>query len=196
MNKIYIYLLTFFSVAYGYLPNKDILLEANAAYIFPLRRTFQRIYTNAGYYRLEGTLNTKKYVKPWTSLGIIYTSGTSIGEDDSTSLYMIPLDIGIKLIYPINKFYPYISGGLELAWSYIQNNSIYVQKNQFSLDVGATTKIGTYINPHTSSFFLNLFCEYTWLNGNFPKPPAYLNISTNTADLSRLSLGGGIGFSF
>lgn len=207
MKKVLLIFLTFISTANAYLPNKNALIEANAAYVFPLGRTFQDIYTNAGYYRLQGTLNrvnsaqpwvnnTLKYVKPWTSVGLIYTSGTSIGADDGTRLYLIPFDIGLNLMFPVDIFYPYLGGGIELAWTFIRNNSAYVQRNQSSFDVGATAKIGTYINPNSSCFFVNLFCEYTWLNGHFPPPPASLNVKTNTADLSRISLGGGIGFSF
>ena len=91
----YLYLFT-----YAHAQATDLFLEGKAAYYYPTNsKRFRDIYSDAGLYSLESGVQAWKGLFPWASVGLLYTSGSSLGSSEKTRFYAIPIGLGIKYFF-------------------------------------------------------------------------------------------------
>ena len=173
----------------------DVLPEVKAAYYYPLDSHFRNIYSETGLYSIETSVQTWDQLYSFASLGYLYTSGRSKGNGggDRTTFEMIPIGLGLKYLFETKYINPYLGLGMVVAYTDIDNHSKYVKRNQSKWGVGGLIKSGflTYLN---SQWFLDLFLDYTYLKIDFNDHPN--NVVNHKADISGLSIGGGIGYKF
>jgi len=171
----------------------EILPEARAAYFYPTDDRFRDVYSDAGLYSIETSVQAWKQLYPWASVGFLYTSGSSVGEGSKTRLYMIPIGVGLKYLFDFDRLQPYLGLGVVGAYANIHNDSSFVARRQSDWGVGGIAKTGclAYV---TQNLFLDIFLDYTYLKINFGNSKK--NVLTRRADLSGLSVGGGIGYRF
>lgn len=195
MKKYFFLPLLFFQLTYGYLPPKRYLMQVNGAYTFPLHNSFRKIYNHAGLINAEASIKAFDNIYPWASVGAMFADGHSLGRGDKTSLTIVPLDIGLKFISNYLFYYPYAAVGASLSWIFIHNDYPYVNQNPSTFDVGLAVKWGLLINPDNSSIFFDIFGRYQYLQANFSEENNP-KITTNNPDLSNISAGLGVGYSF
>ena len=173
----------------------EVLPAFKAAYFYPSDHRFRDVYSDAGLYSFETSVQSWRNIYSWASLGFLYTSGKSIGESKKAELYMIPIGLGLKYLFRDNqRIQPYLGLGLVVAYTHIYNDSKFVMRNQTKWGVGGIAKTGflTYVSQ---SIFFDFFLDYTYLKSTFDTPRNKVVINRK-GDLSGLSIGGGIGYRF
>ena len=169
-------------------------VEARASYFYSTDARFRDIYSGAGLYSVEA--NFQVYKKPliWTSLGFLYTSGTSIGESDDTRLFAIPLCLGVKYKFDWNRVHPYLGIGIaSVPFSRIYNDSPYVTGNQYGWGIGGIAKSGLMFYK-SERVYLNTFLDYTYIEMNYHHSNKV--VIKRRGNLSGISAGIGLGFFF
>lgn len=172
----------------------EVLSEVRAAYYYPTDSRFRDIYSNAGLYSFETSVQTYKKLYSWTSIGFLYTSGNSLGEEDSTELYMVPIGLGLKYFFHYRRVKPYLGGGLLTSYVHIHNDSAYVERNQSDWVIGGIVKTGL-LADLSEAVFLDFFMDYTYLSKNFDSS-SHRYVITRKGNLSGLSFGAGLGYRF
>ncbi len=172
----------------------EILPEVRVAYFYPTDQRFREIYSGAGLYSVETSVQAWKGLYPWGSLGFLYASGSSKGEGDNTELYMIPIGLGLKYFFNFDRLHPYLGLGMVVAYTHIHNDSPFVTRNQSKWGVGGIVKTG-FLADITQSLFFDFFLDYTYLKKSFDHPNSK-PVVTHRADLSGLSIGAGLGYRF
>ncbi len=176
------------------LQSREILPTLRGAYYYPTDHRFRDIYSTYGLYSIETSVQAWKALYPWASAGFLYASGSSIGENDSTRFYMIPIGIGLKYFFKTNRVFPYLGLGAIVAYAHINNDSKFVKRKQARWGVGGIAKTG-FLAYATQSLFFDFFLDYTYLKMSFSHDSS--KPTTNRkGDLSGLSVGGGIGYKF
>ncbi len=173
----------------------EVLLEARGAYYYPTDHLFRDIYDYAGLFSLEASMQVWKGLYPWASLGFLYTTGESIGEKDHTRLYLIPIGLGLKYIFSLQKdlFRPYLGGGMVVGYANVHDDSPFVDKKLSGWGIGGIFKAGC-ITELSSCLFLDFFVDYTYFKKNFSNHNRF--IIEETGNMSGISIGGGFGYRF
>jgi hypothetical protein len=141
--------------------------EIRAAYFYSTDSRFRDIYSGAGLYSIETNIQILKKPLLWTSLGFLYASGKSIGENDRTKLYVLRFDLGIKYPFHWNCIRPYLGIGIaSVPFSRIHNDSPFVSRHQYGWGIGGIIKSGLMFNIK-KCVLLDCFLDYTYLNMNF-----------------------------
>lgn len=189
-------LFVFLCAAFGFCQCQavEILSEVRAAYYYPTDSRFRDIYSDAGLYSFEVSVQAYKKLYPWTSVGFLYTSGHSVGEGDSTELYMIPLGLGLKYFFDFRGLKPYLGAGLVTGYVHIHNDSAYVERNQSDWVIGGVVKTG-FLADLSEAIFFDFFMDYTYLTKNFDSSSHHY-VVTRKGHLSGLSFGAGLGYRF
>lgn len=169
----------------------EILLEAKAAWYYPTSSCFRSMYSSGnGIYSLEANF---QFANHWYA----YTSGSFFisGEGDSTySIWFIPVTVGVKYLrhhIAFNYLWSwYVGVGGVATYVQIQDHDPGYETHINRLGGGGNTQLGGiwYITKH---FLVDIFAQYT-----FNYIPTSDETCGDTANLSGLSLGGGIGWTF
>ncbi len=181
----------------------EVLHEVRAAYYYPVENRFRDIYSGGFLYGFEVSIQPWEKTEEWraiddlyvwSSLGILYASGSSLKEHDETQLFVVPAGLGLKYFFNYKCIKPYLGAGIILAYGHIQSDSSAVIRNVFDANIGAIAKSGVlyYVN---NCVFFDLFLDYTYLKMNFNNSHLE-NILNRRVDLSGLSIGGGFGYRF
>ena len=196
-------------VSFSLLDAGETLTEVRAAYFYPTDSRFRDFYSNGGLYSIETSVQTCcKQLYPWASVGYFHKSGDAIlncpdiiAEGESTHITVVPIGFGLKYLFPIDcisycnriSSYPYLGVGMLVSYVHIHNDSPYVTQRQSHWGIGGIMKAG-FISDITHGLFLDLFVDYSYMKVNFHNH--HTNIINYKANLSGLSIGGGIGYRF
>ncbi|MCK4934895.1 MAG: hypothetical protein KAR79_04845, partial [Simkaniaceae bacterium] len=112
---------------------------------------------------------------------------------DRTTLQMVPLTLGLKYIFDYTVIRPYLGAGIVGSYAQIHDRSPYVPQKQSDWGVGGIAKSGllTYLSARC---FVDFFIDYTYLKMDFDHTKK--NVIYSKADLSGISIGGGLGYQF
>jgi len=169
-------------------------LELRASYFYSINSRFQDIYSGASLNSIETTILTQKKQSLWASLGFLYASGNSIGNDDKTQLYALPLNFGIKYFFFKSCAQPYLGIGIaSIPFSRIHNHSYYVSHHQYGWGIGGIVKSGLILYKNESRLF-NFFLDYTYLKMSYNHTNKI--VITHKGNLNGISTGLGLGFFF
>lgn len=146
---------------------KEVLIEGKAAWYYPTNHHFRKKYGSGGIYTLEGNFQAYEEFYIFASASLF----------DQHHIYFIPLELGAKWL---RHFW---ANGRRCAF-YLGAGAVgtYVHAKSHRWGFGGNWKTGwiCYMNRH---FTIDVFSEYTYTKVH------HLNIS-------GLSVGGGIGYSF
>jgi len=110
--------------------------------------------------------------------------GTLTFSKEKTTFYMVPIDLGVRYIYPLGLFHPYLGAGLDFYF-YYEDNAIGTVLNYTS---GYHITGGTYFRFVKSvPLLLNVRLKYTW---------AKADESAGQIQLGGLEYSAGLAFAF
>lgn len=172
----------------------EVLTEAKAAYFRPTNSTVRDIYGSAqGLYTLEISPQLWKNLYGFTSGSFLYLRGHSTVDNSATTLYCIPIGLGLKYLWKVSRADIYLGAGALGAYSHTKNDSPYVFETTARWGYGGVFKLGTLVNKN--AFFFDFFTEYTIIHIPFSNTRNGTIVPQN-GDLSGWSLGAGIGYRF
>lgn len=88
-----------------------------------------------------------------------YRQGKLTFSQEKTTFYIVPVDLGVRYIYPFGLFNPYLGAGLDFYFYYEENpiGTVLNYTNGFHFTGG------TYIQPLKNvPVLINLRLKYTW----------------------------------
>ncbi|MCP5503736.1 MAG: hypothetical protein H7A41_01145 [Chlamydiales bacterium] len=171
----------------------EVLPEIKAAYFHPTDNRFREIYSGAGIYSIETSVEAWEGLYPWMSLGFFRQTGRSLEDRFSTHITLVPIGIGLKYLLELDKIVPYVGLGMQVTYTRMHDHSPYVDRKFAKWGIGGLAKIGSYLY-FTDNFFFDVFCDYSYLKVNYHHPKK--KVINLRADLSSLQFGGGFGYRF
>jgi hypothetical protein len=121
---------------------------------------FEAVYPSGGL--MSGlTLSSAVVSNVNLYLDIKYYSrqGTLTFSKEKTTFYMVPIDLGVRYIYPLGHFHPYLGAGLDFYFYYEDNpiGTILNYTNGFHFTGGSYFRFSENI-----PLMLNARLKYTW----------------------------------
>ncbi len=173
-------------------------IEAQAAAFFPLGSTMRRVYGTAlPLFTLEGNWRFHKSWDIWLDVSYVFGNGHSIGNNhNSTHLSFIPLSAGIKYLYQVGKSIDlYVGVGPCYSFLHTLDRSAYVHRHTSASNFGAIVKTGT-VYYFANRWFIDGFFNYMYQRIFFHQSESEPVVYRDSANLSSLQLGAGIGIKF
>lgn len=169
----------------------NIWLEGKISYLYQTDKTTRKIMGNGALYGIESTFQAYKAIHPWVSVSILPNWGKSIGERNKTSMYFVPIGVGLKYLFQIGHAKTiYFGAGALPSWLY-EHVHVPIKRVRTKWDIGGIFKAGLLVN--VDGFFVDFFLEYLQYTSTFSNTN---KSEGRQADLSGLSSGGGIGYRF
>ena len=189
------YVLNMFCLClYGHKPSPT--LELKSSYFLFTQEPLSKVYNHGGFEEsLSGSFPVWKWLNVYTSIGIAHVNGKSLNSCEKTSLLLVPLDLGLKIVFPLFKKLDYHIGfGGRYAYLHQHNDSLFIDKN---------------VHQHCGGFFvnsdLNFFATRRWLIGIFGEY-AYIKTSIKSCKpnvfglpclrLDNAAVGISVGYAF
>lgn len=200
MSKLLRYIFTLLFFLNTSLVARNVLLEFKAAYFLSASSQFKDIYgKGSALYGPELTfqLACNKNWYGFVSADFFTKSGHSIGLDNKTKVFMMPLAIGLKYFVPFSYGDFYLGLGFQPTYLRTKNDSQYVIKHSAKWGFGGIVKGGVYFKlPY--HLLLDIFVGYSFVKaGHHRKYGTITNtIVSRKADLSGGVFGCGLGYRF
>ncbi|MFZ4773531.1 MAG: hypothetical protein ACOYK9_06030 [Chlamydiia bacterium] len=176
-------------------PSREVFIEAKLGGFIPVNSTFRSGFEGAGIYGLE--LDVEAWGPFFGFLGLSYyhDSGQTISNPSyRTTIDLVQPYIGGKLIAPKDYFFrPYIGGALQGSCAINKTNAPYLIQNKTTWAPGALAVAG--IMVARKEFVFDLFCNYSWLVMHMGNSSSQ-KVVTNNQDISGVSIGAGLGYTF
>jgi hypothetical protein len=170
-------------------------LEIKASYFFFTNPTMRQIYDQLGYeIQGSGAYPIAKYFHVYGSVGFLQRKGKSLQAYEKTSLWQLPVDLGLKSILPIcPEVKYYVAIGPRYFFVHQHNDSSYIPTTICRSGIGLFVNTGFYFFSSERRFF-NLFSEYSYQPISFPSSAS--NVYGVKIDLGVLAFGAGLGYAF
>ncbi len=171
------------------------LIEAKVGYFFFTDSDMNKVYDQGGIdVQLSGSYPLYKFLHVYGSVEYLEKSGYSQGMHEKTSLWEIPLSLGLRSVFPIGNYVDYyLSIGPRYFLVYAHNESSYVPKHMQANGCGGFANTGfLFILP--KNFTIDLFGEYSYKTLHFHNTKT--GAHGHTVQVGGLTFGGGIGYSF
>ncbi len=170
-------------------------LEIKPGYFFFANQTLGKIYH--GGFEIQGSLSYPLWemIALYGSLGYLQVKGRSLQGNQKTSIFQVPLDIGLRIVADLNECANgYLSIGPRYFYFRQHNDSIYVNRNI------CRNGLGFFINGgcnfvKNEYFLLGIFGEYAFeqLSFNSMIPNVY---GRQNMQVGGFTFGASIGFVF
>lgn len=177
-------------------------LAGKASYYYPTSHNFREIYGSGAMYGIEGQFSLYKElfldvggsVFPKSGSSIISCSVPGSARRFSTTLYLVPIDFGLKAyLRPSEYIHCFVGACMTPFYVYIHDKSPYVDQKRTRFGFGGSFKGGMRILPWRNGFFLGIFADYYLMEAQFSSNS---QTSGRKADFSGLSAGGDVGYRF
>lgn len=175
------------------------VLEAKAGYFFFADSKMRKIYDKGG---LDLQLSLSYPVQTWperygldiyASVEYLQRSGKSLGSREKTSIWEIPVSLGLKPIFAIcPKVQYYFAVGPRYFYVHQHNHSSYVSKNIDRNVIGLFVNTGFNFIP-CSHFLIDLFGEYSFARTHFHSKS---NTYGRKVQVGGFAFGAGLGYAF
>lgn len=182
--------------SYMYAHNPSHTLELKSSYFLFVQDPLSQIYHQGGFEEsLSGSFPLWKWLNLYASVGVAHVNGKSLNNHEKTSLLLVPLDLGIKVVFPLfEKLDYYLSFGGRYSYAHQHNSSILVDKN-IHLNCG-----GFFVNNGfnifaTSHWLIGIFGEYAYAKTSVVshKPTIY---GQKNLRIDNAAIGISIGYAF
>ncbi len=176
--------------------NKDVILEFRAGYFRPTDCVFRNIVDNkAALFGPEVTFHMYRCIYGFTSIDFLTKNGRSLGLQNSTDIFMLPLGIGLKWMEEIsNCVTGYVGLGFQPTFLRTKDCSPFVCQKRHKWGFGGIAKAGVYVDWQ-ENWFLDFFVDYSFVKVK-PFCCDIPNVQPRKADLSGVIIGGGLGYRF
>lgn len=176
------------------------LFDVKMGYFFFSNSKLRKVYDKGGLdiqlctsYPLW-KLNSRWNLHAYGALEYFQRSGRSMNGHQKTSVWSVPMNIGLKAVYAIcaNMQY-YFAIGPRYFYIHQHNHSSYVYKNRSRNGLGFFVNTGFHYIL-CDRFFIDIFGEYSYakirLHGERPR------VYTRNIQMGGFTFGGGIGYKF
>lgn len=171
------------------------LLEMKAGYFFFASSEMRDVYSSGGFaLELSGSCPIYNWLQIYGSMGYLQASGTSQGGDQSTTIWQLPIDLGLKPVFNIASFIQYyIAIGPRYFYVHQHNDSFFVDQNLGKSGIGFFANTGFNFFP-TRHLFIDIFAEYAYEPVSFSSSKT--NVFGSRIQVSPVVFGAGIGYAF
>lgn len=199
---------SFFTPGYGdEIANKNTfcsyaqpLIEAKAGYFFFSGSQMRDVYKHGGWdvqlsssYPVWSPMEKLDF-NVYGAVEYFQCQGRSLQGNQSTTLWAIPVNLGLKTSLVIKpKVQYYFTLGPRYFYIHQHNNSSYVDRNKSRNGVGLFVNTGCnfILSNH---FLIDLFGEYSYATTHFHTKKQ--NVYTRNIQISGFTFGGGLGYAF
>ncbi len=176
-------------------------LEAKAGYFFFVDSTMRDVYNEGGLdLQISGSYPIKKWsprfaLDVYGSVEYLERTGSSLNAGQSTSIWEIPVNVGLRPVIAItNEVQYYFAVGPRYFYIHQHNSSKYVPENNHR------NGIGLFVNTGFNFIFwrhllVDVFGEYSYAQTKFHSSSSPLSY-TKTTQVGGFTFGGGLGYSF
>ncbi len=172
------------------------LLEAKAGYFNFGSQKMRKIYDHGGLdLQLSGSFPiVHKYWYVYASVEYLQRHGKSLGSNQKTEIYEVPLSLGIRPIFKVSSAVDYyLTLGPRYFFVHVHNHSSFVPRNSNENGLGGFTNTG-FLFHCTPDFFIDIFGEYSYKRLHFHTHKK--NVSGHTVQVGGYTFGGGLGYRF
>lgn len=171
------------------------LLEVKAGYFFFTDSTMREIYNQGGLdLQLSGSYPVWRWLEIYASVEYLNRSGRSLNGCQKTSIWEIPVNLGLK---PIITICPgieyYLALGPRYFYVHQHNDSCYVPESLGRSGIGLFANMGFnfIVWKH---LLIDIFAEYSYAPINFSCDCN--NVCGQSAQVGGLTFGAGLGYAF
>lgn len=175
-------------------------VEFKAGYFFFSDSKMRKVYNKDGLdLQLSASyllcnLDCRWALNAYGAVEYFQRSGHSINGDEHTSLWAIPVNIGIKPVYTISmNMQYYFAVGPRYFYVHQHNDSpfIYTNRSKNGLGFFVNTGINYTIDDN---FFIDLFGEYSYMKTHFHSGDP--TVFTRHIQIGGFTVGAGLGYQF
>lgn len=171
------------------------LIEAKGAYFFFANEKLRDVYSSGGFQvQISGAYPVYYALEVYGSVGYSQAFGSSTGAGESTTIWQLPVDIGLRPVFRVASFAEYyFTIGPRYFYVHQYNNSSYVKES-----IGKS-RVGLFVNTGfnftlLAHMLIDVFGEYAYEPISFSNSSD--NIYGNHTQVSTFSFGAGLGYNF
>lgn len=198
MKILSIFFLIAVSFAYGAVKPS---LEVKAGYFIFTNKKLRKVYDHGGLdLQISGTAPIWNWLQLYTSIEYLQRSGHSSEFSQSTSLWQLPVNVGLRGSIAITpRIFYYLTMGPRYFFLHAKNHSSYVERTICHQGVGGFANTGFTFYPSSSGkywdrIFIDMYAEYAY--AHMYRHPSKKNVFGNSVQLGGFSFGGGFGYAF
>lgn len=171
-------------------------LEFRASYFRPYSKALRESLNDwAVDYALEATIPVWRGLNVWSAVDYFSKSGKTAGFNKPTHLTIVPLTLGLKYIFSINRYYGiYAGGGARYYFVEMVNRVFPIYRTTHRYGFGGIVEFGNMICI-SDHFLIDIFasCSFKKVDGLGSLPP---NATSEKLDVGGWNIGAGIGYKF
>lgn len=176
------------------------LFEVKTGYFFFSNSQLRKIYDKGGFdIQLCASYPLWNLTNGWTLNGYgaieyFHRSGKSINAHQRTSIWSVPINLGLKPVYTISAHTQYYFAiGPRYFYVHQHNHSTYVYKSKSKNGLGFFVNTGfNYLL--CNHFVIDIFGEYSYGKTHFHTGNS--RIYTKAVQIGGFTFGGGLGYEF
>ena len=175
--------------------NYPSIFEFKAGYFFFSDSTMRKVYNDGGLdLQLTGSGSVYRWLHLYGSVEYLERSGKSLGGGYKTSIWEIPLSLGLKPVISItDTFQFYFTLGPRYVFMHLHNQSPYVDRNLSDSGFAGFANVGFNFFP-TSYLSIDVFGEYSYFK--IKVDPDRENVFANRKQIGGFVFGAGLGYAF
>jgi opacity protein-like surface antigen len=176
------------------------MCEVKAGYFFFSDSSMRKIYDKGGLdVQLCASYPLWNLSNSWTlnaygAVEYLHLSGKSVNAHQNTSLWSIPVNIGLRPVYTVNDAMQYyLAVGLRYFYIHQHINSSYMYKNRSKNGLGFFANTGFNCALY-DRLVIDIFGEYSYAKVHFHGGNS--NVYTKDVQVGGFTFGGGLGYKF
>lgn len=171
----------------------EILPEFKVGYFYPTDDNFRDIYSGGAMTGLEFNCQAWGRLYSWIGGSYFTASGHSTEEHNKTFVTIVPVEIGLKYLFPVStNARMYFGIGAAPTYLHTQDDSDFVIKSHHKWGIGGIVKAGAVVNI-AGRFFLDFYGNYSFTKISFNNTHGG-TVLPRDADISGLTFGVGFGY--
>jgi len=170
-------------------------VEFKAGYFFFASSKMREIYNQGGLdLQICAAGSIWDGLELYGSVEYLKRSGNSLGGDEKTSIWQVPVNLGLKPVFTIcPQVQWYFTLGPRYFYVHQHNHSSFVMKNKGKSGVGMFVNTG-FDFILWKHLLIDIFGEYSYEKIHFHTSKDY--VYTKGMQVGGFTFGGGIGYSF
>lgn len=171
------------------------MIELKGGYFFYGSSTMRNVYRNGGYeLQLSGSYPVWQCLQIYGGVGFLQTKGHSIGGGEATTVWQLPVDLGLKPVFRLTDWLQcYFALGPRYFYFHQYNDSPYVNKTYGKNGIGLFVNTG-FNFKFWNSFFFDIFGEYSFEKCTWSGSAA--NVYGRSVQVGGFTFGAGLGYMF
>lgn len=170
-------------------------IEAKAGYFFFTNSKMRKIYDQGGIdVQISGAYPIWKGLQIYGSVEYLRKSGRSLNDHQKTSIWQIPVNIGLRPVITIcPEVQYYVTVGPRYFYIHQHNQSSYVPKNKGRSGIGMFVNTGFNFLPW-HGLLVDVFGEYSYAQTSFHNSKD--NVHGRSIQVGGFAFGVGVGYCF